>query len=172
MTRLLVAALSLLLTSASGGAFTQNGAQKRGSRPPHLAAVESAQGRDGWEGSYEFSEGGGRSAGGAGMIVTHKLVIYRRGDALPCDLDADGFQTSVSFRCDAREEGGKLNIYFDGYREGNAFARYRKGQLLLTLERATVRGKSRLLTHWGAYQPGFDPGHVGRVRFKKITGKG
>jgi hypothetical protein len=172
MTRLLVAALSLLLTSASGAAFAQKGAQKRAGRPPRLAAVEPAQGRDAWEGTYEFSEGGGHSAGGTGMIVTHKLVIYKRGDALPCDLDADGFQTSVSFRCDAREEGGKLNIYFDGYREGNGFALYKKGQLLLTLERATVRSKSRLLTRWGAYQPGFGTDHVGRVRFKKITGKG
>jgi hypothetical protein len=120
-----------------------------------------------WEGTYEFSEGGGHSAGGA-MIVTHALVIRKHDDALGCDLDADGFQTSVSLRCDAREEGGKLNLYFNSYREGNTFARYRKGQLLLTLVRTVVRGKPRLLTRWGAYQPVFDPARVGGACFKKI----
>jgi hypothetical protein len=102
------------------------------------------------------------------MIVTHTLVIRKHDDALNCDLDADGFQTSISLRCDAREEDGKLNLYFDSYREGNTFARYRKGQLLLTLERTTVRGKVRLLTYWRAYQPALNALHGGGIYFKKV----
>jgi Family of unknown function (DUF5991) len=166
MPRLLVAALCLLLTPASGAATVQKAGRKRVARLPRLVVIDPAQGRDAWEGTYEFSEGGGRSAGAA-MIVTHTLVIRKHDDVPDCDLDADGYQTSVSLRCDARKENGKLNIYFNSYREGNTFARYRKGQLLLTLERTTVGGKPRLVTHWGAYQPTFDPTRDGRVCFKK-----
>jgi hypothetical protein len=168
MTRLLTAALSLLLASAFVAAVAQKDGRKRGVYPSHAAIIRPAQTKDGWEGTYEFSEGGGRTAGGTGMIITHTLVIRKHGDALGCDLDADGFQTSVSLRCDAREEDGKLNLYFNSYREGNAFTRYRKGQLLLTLERSTVRGKSKLLTYWNAYQPALKTLINGRAYFKRV----
>jgi hypothetical protein len=159
---------SLLLALASvalpASATAQN--SHRGRTPSSPASILKKQDRNAWEGTYEFSEGGGRSAG-AGMIVTHTLVVHGRGGALLCELDADGYQTSRSLRCDAREEGDKLNLYFHSYREGNASAQYKKGQLLLTLERTTVRGKPRLLTHWGAYQPALSSARSGRVYFKK-----
>jgi hypothetical protein len=158
--------LTVLILFTTRLAFAaQRGTLDRRNPPPQ--AIEQSAYRVDWEGTYEFSEGSGRSAG-AGMIVTHTLAVRKRDDRIVCDLDADGFQTSISLRCDAREEGGKLNIYFDGYREGNVLARYRKGQLLLTLERATVRGKPRLLTRWGAYKPVFDPARGVNISFKKI----
>jgi hypothetical protein len=168
MTRLLTAALSLLLASACVAAVTQKDGRKRGVHPPHAAVTHPAQGQEGWAGTYEFDEGGGHTAGSTGMIVTHKLAIYKRGDALLCDLDADGYQTSVSLRCDAREEGGKLNLYFDSYREGNVLTQYKKGQLLLSLEKTTVREKSKLLTYWSAYQPALNDLPSGKVYFKKV----
>jgi hypothetical protein len=169
MTRLLTASLSLLLTSPLTSAFAaQHGRRAREVRLPRPAVVESTQGQDNWEGSYEYGEGGGQTAGGAGMIVTHELVVYKHGDSLVADLDADGFQTSRSLRCDAREEGGKLNLYFNGYREGNILSQYKKGQLLLALERTTLRGRPRLLTYWRAYQPALKDLPSGRVYFKKV----
>jgi hypothetical protein len=150
----------ILFTTALAFAAQRDELGRRNSPPRAIAH------RGDWEGTYEFSEGGGRSADAA-MIVTHTIVIRKRDDSLPCELDADGYQTSVSLRCDAREEGGKLNLYFDSYREGHAFARYRKGQLLLTLEKSTVRGRARLLTYWGTYKPVLGPAHGGRVCFKK-----
>jgi hypothetical protein len=161
MTRLLTASLSLLLASAFVAA-AQRGRRARDVSPPRSAVTQSPLDQNGWEGTYEFGEGG------TGMIVTHRLVVYKRGDSLLADLDADGFQTSRSLRCDARIEGSKLNLYFSSYREDNLLARYKKGQLLLTLERTTVRGKLRLLTYWGAYQPTLKDLPSGRVYFKKV----
>ncbi|MDQ3802752.1 MAG: DUF5991 domain-containing protein [Acidobacteriota bacterium] len=101
------------------------------------------------------------------MAVEHTLVVYRRGGNLIADLDAAGFQTSVSLRCEAKVEGDRINFYFRSYREDNASEPYREGQLLLSLERDKTRGRPRLLTHWGAYQPAFGAGRSGRVSFRK-----
>jgi hypothetical protein len=158
---LLALTASLLLAAVANPQKTV-----RAEQSSERAVNQSPQDQNAWEGAYEFTEDGGR-AGGAAMLVTHTLVVRRRGGALPCELDASGFQTSVSLNCEARAEGGRLNIYFSGYREGNVFERYRRGQLLLTLERATVRGKPRLLTHWGAYEPALKSRPSGRVYFRK-----
>jgi hypothetical protein len=160
-----IALTALTLLSPVVTFAAQRNTQARRTSLPRVVE-QSVRGID-WEGTYEFSEGGGHSTGAA-LIVTHTLVIRKHDDALDCDLDAEGFQTSVSLRCDARGENGKLNIYFNSYREGNTFARYRKGQLLMTLERTTVRGKPRLLTRWGAYHPIFDSARGSKVCFKKI----
>lgn len=154
----------ILLTSVAPVSARRR-ARARHASPPH-AAREPAQSSD-WHGAYEFAEGGGR-AGGMAMIVTHALSVRKRDDSLVCDLDADGYQTSTRLGCAAREESGRLNVYFDSYREGNTFERFRKGQLLLSLEKTVVSGKPRLLTYWGAYQPALKDLPGGRVYFKKI----
>jgi hypothetical protein len=105
--------------------------------------------RSSWEGSYLFQEGEG------GHFVEHKIKVYRLGGELVADLDAAGFQTAVSLRCDAKIQGAKLNLYFRSYREENIGEPYRKGQLLLSLETAGAGRRSRLLTSWGAYRPVF-----------------
>jgi hypothetical protein len=120
-----------------------------------------------WEGTYRFSEKPGRDAGPGPMIAEHTIVIYKRGDNLIADIDADGYQTIRRLRCDAKISGSRLTLYFSRYREDNGFTPYKKGQMLLTLERATVRGKSRILTYWGAYQPIFRSLKSGRVYFGK-----
>ena len=119
-----------------------------------------------WEGTYTFREGSGRAAG-AGTLVEHTVVIYRQGDELIADIDANGFQTSRSLRCATKMEGDRLSLYFQRYREDNVFTPYQKGQILLTLARAAVGGRTRLLTYWGAYQPALNPVRSGRVYFKK-----
>jgi hypothetical protein len=164
MKRALAIAFVLLLASAFVAA--QKAHPRRGTGGGRHAVTRAPADQSGWEGSYEFSEGGG-SAGGMAMIVTHTLSVRKQGDSLVCDLNADGYQTSTSLSCIAREEGGKLNIYFDSYREGNIFERFRKGQLLLSLEKAVVDGKPRLLTYWGAYQPALKDLPSGRVYFKR-----
>jgi hypothetical protein len=164
MKRALATSLALLLSSALVAA--QKAHPRRGTGGGRHAVTRAPADQSGWEGGYEFSEGGG-SAGGMAMIVTHTLSVRKRGDSLVCDLDADGYQTSISLSCTAREEGGKLNVYFDGYREGNTFERFTKGLLLLSLENAVVGGRPRLLTYWGAYQPALKDLPSGRVYFKK-----
>jgi hypothetical protein len=120
-----------------------------------------------WEGTYRFSEDPGRNAGPGLMIAEHTIVIYKRGDNLIADLDADGYETIRRLRCDAKISGSRITFYFNGYREDNGFKAYKKGQLLLTLERAIARGRSRILTYWGAYQPIFRSLKSGRIYFRK-----
>ena len=93
--------------------------------------------------------------------------MYRLGGDIVADLDAAGFQTSVSLRCDAKVEGAKISFYFRSYREDNAREPYSKGQLLLSLEKVGVGKRSRLLTNWGSYRPIFREPKGGGVYFKK-----
>jgi hypothetical protein len=120
-----------------------------------------------WEGTYSFSEDPGQNAGPGPMIAEHTITIYKRGDMLIADIDADGYQTIRRLRCDAKISGNRISFYFNSYREDNGFATYKKGQLLLALERATIRGRAKTLTYWGVYQPIFRSLKSGRVYFEK-----
>lgn len=120
-----------------------------------------------WVGTYTFQEGGGRTARSTGMFVEHAIQVYRLGKQLLADVDAAGFQMSVSLRCVAKAEGNRLNLYFESYREDNITEPYQRGQLLLSLERSTSRGKTRILTYWAAYRPAFRAAKSGRIYFRK-----
>ena len=156
---------SLLLAFAavalSVGVAAQNRHPSRITRPPVSTTEKSDQGV--WQGTYTFQEGGGR----AGAFVEHTIVVSRQGGALIADIDADGFQTARSLSCSTKVEGAKLNLYFQRYREGNVFEPYQSGQFLLALERSIAGGRTKVLTHWGAYQPALNPVRSGRVYFKK-----
>lgn len=161
---------SLLLAFAAAASLSIAAAQsprRRNTLPPQAPPSNNQSDQSTWEGTYTFQEGGGRTNGGAGEFVEHTLIIRRQGDGLIADIDANGFQTSRSLRCSAKAEGDKLNLYFQSYREGNIFTSYKKGQLLLTLERSVAGGKPRVLTYWGAYQPALSSVRSGRVYFKK-----
>lgn len=106
-----------------------------------------------WVGSYEFSEDGGKNAGGTAIFIQHDLEIVSGDDGMIAFLKSNGYQTSRDLICTAKIEGGKLNIYFESYGEGNIFESYQPGDLLLTLERKTEKGKAVLLTHWGKFTP-------------------
>jgi hypothetical protein len=101
------------------------------------------------------------------MFIEHTIKVYRRGEGLIADVDAAGFQVSISLRCAAKTEGDRLNLYFESYREDNITEPYRRGQLLLSLRRSTYRGKARILTYWAAYRPAFQTAGSGRVYFRK-----
>jgi hypothetical protein len=131
---------------------------------PSLRATDEAS----WEGTYAFSENPGRNAGPGPMIAEHTIVIYKRGDKLIADIDADGYQTVRRLRCDAKISGSRITFYFNGYREENVFTPYKKGQMLLAFESATVHGRTRMLTYWGAYQPIFRSLKTGRIYFGKV----
>lgn len=126
-------------------------------------SVPQAKGeaRSPWEGSYLFQEGEG------GQFVEHTIKVYRLKDELVADLDAGGSQTAVSLRCDAKVEGAKLNLFFRSYREENIGEPYRKGQFLLSLEKAGSGRRTKLLTNWGAYRPVFRRPKGAGVYFRK-----
>jgi len=156
---------SLLLAFAAASLSIHAVAQSRHrgrTHPPQANTSKSQPSQDVWEGTYTFQE-----SGGAGMSVQHTIAVYRQGDTLIADVDANGFQTSRSLRCSTKLEGDKLSLYFQSYREDSTFTQYRKGQFLLALARPTAGGRTRLLTYWGAYEPVLNQAKSGRVYFKK-----
>lgn len=116
-----------------------------------LASVSLAQ--SDWAGTYTFEEDGGKNAGGTVIFIGHELVVMETDDGLRATLQSNGYQTSKDLICTAKVKGAKLEIYFESYGENNIFETYSPGDLLLTLEKKTVKGKTELLTWWGKFTP-------------------
>lgn len=114
-----------------------------------LSAASAAQ--PDWNGSYSFSEDGGKNAGGSAIFITHQLDVYEGSDGPAATIESNGYQTSANLVCSVKVEGTKLMIYFQAYGEDNMFEPYRDGDLLFTLEKKTEKGKPVLLTHWGKF---------------------
>jgi hypothetical protein len=106
-----------------------------------------------WLGVYEFSEDGGKNAGGTPIFVTHRLEIMTSEDGLIATLESNGYQTSKDLLLRVIVKGEKALLYFEGYGENNMFESYTKGQLMLTLESKREGGKPLVLTHWAQFKP-------------------
>lgn len=158
--------LILFVQFAPSETVAQAGSRAKDTRP-YSTTSQSVLDQTVWEGTYTFQESEGRTAKGTGTFVEHTLRIYRQGNALLADIDANGFQTARSLRCETKTEGNKISFYFQSYREDHTFPEYRKGQLLLILEKASVGGRTRILTRWGSYQPIFNTAGNRRVYFRK-----
>lgn len=122
-----------------------------------------------WVGAYEFDEDGGKNAGGSAIFVTHELEIRQTDDGLMAFIQSNGYQTSKDLICTTKIEGNKLLIYFESYGENNSFESYETGDLLLTLEKQTVKGKTQILTHWNKFEPVvLKPEKSRKVYFRKL----
>lgn len=106
-----------------------------------------------WVGTYTFDEDGGKNAGGTPIFIVHELVIMETDDGLRATLQSNGYQTSKDLNCSAKALGNKLQIIFESYGENNVFESYEKGDVLLTLEKKTVKGKPQVVTFWGKFTP-------------------
>jgi hypothetical protein len=116
-----------------------------------IAPAGHAASEQAWTGNYTYTESGGRTAGGTGIVVTHELAIHEDGGRLRADLTANGYQTGVELFATAEIVGSRLVIRFERDGEGQVFkGRHKPGDVLLELERKTPR---QLLTHWRAYTP-------------------
>jgi hypothetical protein len=142
--------------------------QRRSNRTPDYST---------WEGTYKFTENGGR-AGGSSIIVEHKIRIYREGERLLADIDADGYQTAVALTCQTSSSGNRIELFYKNRRaddtssqtmdrRNNFRDRYKERQLLLALEKSNLRKPTKILTYWYGYQPVEIPPVNGRVYFKK-----
>jgi hypothetical protein len=132
-----------------------------------FSAVTVAQ--SDWIGSYEFHENGGKTAGGSVILVSHEINVIDSGDGLTATIQSNGYQTSTDLVCTAKIEGSKLLIYFQNYGEDNMFESYRKGDLLLTLERKAGKGEPLILTHWGKFTPSVPKNEkTGKVYFEPV----
>lgn len=125
-----------------------------------------------WKGSYYFSEDGGKNAGGPSIFVEHELKIFDGDNEIAATLQSNGYQTSSDLVCTAKAEGSKLMIYFQSYGEDNMFEKYKPGDLLLTFERKSEKGKAVILTYWGKFTPAIEKnGKPGKVYFEKTRDK-
>lgn len=105
-----------------------------------------------WAGKYEYGEDGGKTPSDIVIYVSHQLEISESGAVT---IKSAGFQTSIDLVATAKEENGKLNIYFESYGDENSMREYNVGDLLFTLEKRKVKGGTRLLTTWGKFEPAF-----------------
>ncbi|HEY7610764.1 MAG TPA: DUF5991 domain-containing protein [Alphaproteobacteria bacterium] len=115
-----------------------------------VAGPAAAEGPD-WPGTYTYTERGGRTAGGTGIVVGHQIVVTREGGRYKAEITASGYQTSVQVFAIGEAAGAKLALRFARDGEDQTFKnQYQPGALLLELERASG---GRLLTHWRALTP-------------------
>ena len=114
--------------------------------------VFTANAQTSFSGKYEFSEDGGKTAGGTGVFVGHDLTINADGTGR---LTAAGYQTSKEMFVKTKMAGNKLQVVFDRYDPdgSNMFEPYKGGEILLTLEYRTVKKKKVLWTTFEKYEP-------------------
>lgn len=135
-----------------------------------LLFVGVVQAQTSWVGSYEFGEDGGKTTGGTVIFISHQLEISKTADGMMATLQSNGYQTSKDLICTVKTEGNKLLVYFESYGENNVFESYEPGDLLLTLEKKTVKGKSEILTFWNKFQPVVPKNEKsGKVYFRRAT---
>lgn len=125
-----------------------------------------------WTGTYEFSEDGGKTAGGSVIFIKHKIDITEENGKRDAHITSNGFQTSRDVYADAKISGDKLLLYFREAGEDNFTSKYEKGDLLLTLERKEIEGKTKILTEWNAFGPMIEKNEKsGEVYFEKAETK-
>jgi hypothetical protein len=104
-----------------------------------------------WSGTYSYTEAGGRTTGGHGIVIQHEIAVTREAGQYKAEITANGYQTQTHIHALGTAAGNKLQLRFEKDGQDQLFkGRYQPGALLLELERAGAR---RLLTHWGAYTP-------------------
>ena len=135
-----------------------------------LIFAPPAAAQNAWLGVYEFSEDGGKNAGGTPIFIVHRLEIMTSDDGLIATLESNGYQTSKDLLCKVKVKGEKAYIYFEGFGENNVFESFQKGQLMLTLENKREGAKPSLLTHWGVFKPVVPKNEKsGKVYFTKTS---
>jgi hypothetical protein len=137
-----------------------------------LVLALNAAAQTDWKGSYYFGEDGGKNAGGTKMFIEHTLEIFDGDNEIAATLQSNGYQTSADLVCTAKIDGSKLMLYFQSYGENNMFEKYQPGDLLLTLEKKSVKGKAVILTYWGKFTPAIEKNEKpGKVYFEKTLPK-
>ena len=123
-----------------------------------------------WIGNYEFDENGGKTVGGTPIFISHQIEIKQTDDGLLATIQSNGYQTSIDLVGTVKTQGEKLMIYFDSYGENNMFENYEQGDLLLTLEKKTVKDKTEMLTFWNKFHPIVPKNEKsGKVYFRKTA---
>lgn len=131
-------------------------------------SLSSPPNYDVWAGTYEYGANLGRTSGGTVVFIEYTIEISSGNGELGAVISASGYQTDDEVRCDTKTEGKRINLYFNSYPDGGTanqygVALYKKGELLLTLETISVRGKTGYKVYWGSYSTSLSK----QVTFKK-----
>ena len=123
-----------------------------------------------WLGTYDFDENGGKTVGGTKIFISHRIEIKQTDDGILATIQATAIKLRLILIGTVKTDGDKLLIYFDSYGETNMFENYEQGDLLLTLEKKTTKGKTEILTYWNKFQPIVPKNEKsGKVYFKRVA---
>lgn len=123
-----------------------------------------------WVGEYKYTYTEGKTEGGWVPVVEYLLVVSKKGDSLIAHFTVDGYQANDNYSYTAKASGNQLNLYFlkdlgDADMKAVGSRRLKKGRMVGTLVKTTVRGKARYQYKDGAYEISFRPQNP--VYFKK-----
>jgi len=126
--------------------------------------------RDAWAGTYESTTTLGHTAGGTPMVVTYTIEVTSDNAELGALIGADGYMTDDRLRCTTRTQGNRINLYFHSYPNGGTTNQYgvelyKKGDLLLSLEKITQQKRTRYRVTWAKYNTDLKK----RIFFKKTA---
>ncbi len=131
--------------------------------------TKSPMNNDDWVGEYKYTYTEGKTESGDVPVVEYLLVVSKKGDSLVAHFTVDGYQAYDDYSYTAKVAGNQLNLYFlkdlGDPDVGGTGKRLRKGQMVGTLVKTTVRGKTRYQYKNGAYEISFRPQNP--VYFKK-----
>ena len=103
-----------------------------------------------WVGTYEYEQVFSRNSNsGYADSIQYTLIISQQGELSSARFTADGVQISSNYECTVKTFGNRLEIYFlkdlsaDDVPESGG--RLRKGELVGSLIRTTVRGRSKYI---------------------------
>ncbi len=123
-----------------------------------------------WVGEYKHTYTEGKTEGGDVPVIEYLLVVSEKAGSLVAHFTVDGYQAYDDYLYTAKANGSQLNLYFlkdlrNSDMERTGGKRLRKGQMVGTLVKITVRGKARYQYKNGAYEISFGPKNP--VYFKK-----
>jgi hypothetical protein len=136
----------------------------------HAPAGAQGQPRDEWAGTYEYTASLGRTAGGTGIVVTYTIEVTPGNSEPGAVVEASGYMTDDKLRCETRTQGNRTDFRFHSYPDGgtaNAYGveLYKKGDLLLSLEKVVQQKRTRYRVIWAKYNTDFKK----RVFFRKTA---
>jgi hypothetical protein len=117
------------------------------------AIAEQAGGK--WNGTYSYHEQLGK-IGEMGMAVDYTIEKESDNSEMGAVIKAEGYQTDEEIRCDTRSQGNEIKILFNSYPDGGTMNRfgveeYKKGDLLLSIQKVAGTKGTKYLGLWGKY---------------------
>ena len=120
-----------------------------------IAAGQSPPKND-WKGKFEHEAYLGRTTGGTAIVISYAIEVKSVDTPLGAMIKADGYMIDDEVRGDTKTDNNRINMFFNSYPNGSTKNQfdvelYKKGDLLLSLEKITSKQGIRYLVSWGKY---------------------